>query len=51
MSWWFSLSYFLSRFKRKIRLRAIVKINKLGGIVIILIGVLLLLSVFTRFKL
>ena len=51
MSWWFSLSYFLSRFKRKIRLRAIVKINKLGGIVIILIGILLLLSVFTRFKL
>jgi threonine/homoserine/homoserine lactone efflux protein len=51
MSWWFSLSYFLSRFKRKIRLRAIVKINKLGGIVIIIIGVLLLLSVFTSFKL
>ena len=51
MSWWFSLSYFLSRFKRKIRLRAIVKINKLGGIVIILIGILLLSSVFTRFKL
>jgi threonine/homoserine/homoserine lactone efflux protein len=51
MSWWFSLSYFLSRFKKKIRLRAIVKINKLGGIVIIIIGILLLLSVFTGFKL
>jgi threonine/homoserine/homoserine lactone efflux protein len=51
MAWWFSLSYFLSRFKKKIRLRAIVRINRLGGIVIILIGILLLLSVFTSFKL
>jgi hypothetical protein len=51
MSWWFSLSYFLSRFKKKIRLRAIVRINNLGGIVIILIGILLLLTVFTSFKL
>ena len=51
MTWWFSLSYFLSRFKKNIRLRAIVRINKLGGIVIILIGTLLILSVFTSFKL
>jgi threonine/homoserine/homoserine lactone efflux protein len=51
MAWWFSLSYFLSRFKKKIRLRAIVRINRLGGVVIILIGILLLLSVFTRVKL
>jgi len=51
MIWWFSLSYFLSRFKKKIRLRAIVRINKLGGIVIILIGTILLFSVFTHFKL
>ncbi|MBK8880989.1 MAG: LysE family transporter [Bacteroidales bacterium] len=50
MSWWFSLSYFLSRFKKKIRLRAIVRINRVGGIVIILIGILLLLSVFTSFR-
>jgi threonine/homoserine/homoserine lactone efflux protein len=51
MAWWFSLTYFLSRFKKKIRLRAIVRINKLGGIVIIAIGILLLLSVFTHIKL
>jgi threonine/homoserine/homoserine lactone efflux protein len=51
MTWWFSLSYFLSRFKKKIRLRAIVRINKLGGIVIILIGIFLLFSVFTSFRL
>jgi threonine/homoserine/homoserine lactone efflux protein len=51
MTWWFSLSYFLSRFKKKIRLRAIVRINKLGGVVIILIGIFLLFSVFTSFRL
>jgi threonine/homoserine/homoserine lactone efflux protein len=51
MTWWFSLSYFLSRFKKRIRLRAIVRINKLGGIVIILIGIFLLFSVFTKIRL
>lgn len=51
MTWWFSLSYFLSRFKKNIRLRAIVRINKLGGIVILLIGTLLLFSVFTKIRL
>lgn len=51
MLWWFSVSYFLSRFNKKIRLRAIVRINRLGGIVIIIIGILLLISVFTSFKL
>lgn len=51
MTWWFCLTYVLSRFKKNIRLRAIVRINKLGGLVIILIGILLLLSVFTNIKL
>jgi threonine/homoserine/homoserine lactone efflux protein len=51
MLWWLSVSYFLSRFNKKIRLRAIVRINSLGGIVIIIIGILLLISVFTSFKL
>jgi len=51
MSWWFSLSYVLSRFKKKIRLRAIVRIDKLGGGVIIIIGIFLLLSLFTSFSL
>ncbi len=50
MTWWLSLSYFLSRFKKKIRLRAIVRINKLGGVVIILIGFFLMLSVFTSLR-
>jgi threonine/homoserine/homoserine lactone efflux protein len=51
IAWWLFLSYFLSRLKKKIRLRTIVRINKTGGIVIIVIGVLLLLSVFTNIRL
>jgi threonine/homoserine/homoserine lactone efflux protein len=51
IAWWFFLSYFVSRFKEKIRLRMIVRINKVAGIVIILIGIIVLLSVFTPVKL
>jgi threonine/homoserine/homoserine lactone efflux protein len=51
ISWWFFLSYFVSRFKKNIRLRVIVRVNKVAGIVVIVIGVLVLLSVFTPLKL
>ena len=51
ITWWFFLSYFVSRFKGKIRLRVIVRINEVAGIVIIVIGVIVLLSVFTTLKL
>jgi threonine/homoserine/homoserine lactone efflux protein len=51
ISWWFILSYFFSRFKKNFRLRVIVRINKVAGIVIIFIGVIVLLSVFTPLKL
>jgi threonine/homoserine/homoserine lactone efflux protein len=51
ISWWFFLSYFVSRFKKKIRLRMIVRVNKVAGIVIIGIGLIVVLSVFTPLKL
>lgn len=51
ISWWFFLSYFVSRFKKKIRLRFIVRANKVAGIVVMVIGVIVLLSVFTPIKL
>ncbi len=47
VAWWFMLSYFVSRFKKKIRLRSIVKVNKVAGITIIVIGIIVLLSVLT----
>jgi len=51
IAWWFFLSYFVSRFKKNIRLRVIVRINKIAGIVIIFIGIIVLLSEFTPLKL
>lgn len=51
MIWWLSVSYVLSRFTKTIRLRAIVRINKAGGIVIIVIGILLLISLVTNLRL
>ncbi len=51
IAWWFFLSYFVSRFKKNIRLRVIVRANKIAGILIIVIGVIVMLSVFTTLKL
>jgi len=51
ITWWFFLSYFVSRFKKKIRLRVIVRVNKVAGIVIIVLGIIVLLSLFTPLKL
>jgi threonine/homoserine/homoserine lactone efflux protein len=51
IGWWFFLSYFVSRFKKKIRLRVIVRINKVAGIAIIFIGAIVILSVFTSIRL
>jgi threonine/homoserine/homoserine lactone efflux protein len=51
ITWWFFLSYFVSRFKKNIRLRVIVRVNKVAGIVVIVIGIIVLLTVFTPLKL
>jgi threonine/homoserine/homoserine lactone efflux protein len=51
ITWWFFLSYFVSRFKKNIRLRVIVRVNKVAGIVVIVIGIIVFLSVFTPLKL
>ena len=51
IGWWFFLSYFVSRFKKKIRLRLIVRLTKIAGIIILIIGIIVLLSVFTPLKL
>ena len=47
ISWWFLLSFCVSRFKRNIRLRSIVRVNQFAGIAIIVTGVAVLVGVFT----
>jgi hypothetical protein len=51
IAWWLFLSYFVSRFKKKIMLRGIVRVNMFSGIAVIVIGVIVLLRVFTTIKL
>jgi threonine/homoserine/homoserine lactone efflux protein len=47
MSWWVFLSWFVNRFKRKIKLRGIVRVNQIAGIIIMALGVVLLITMFT----
>ena len=42
--WWFTLTYAVSKLRRKFRLRHLWWINKITGVVIILFGILLVLS-------
>ena len=51
LGWWIFLSWFVNRFKRKIRLRGIVRVNQIAGILIMVMGVVLLISLFTSSKL
>ena len=44
MAWWISLSYLVSRVKSKLRLRNIVLINKISGLIITAIGIVILIS-------
>ena len=46
LSWWFGLSFLVSRFKKNIRLRSIVKVNQVAGIAIMFIGIVVLIGVF-----
>lgn len=47
LSWWICLSYFVNRFKKKIKLRSIVRVNQVAGIAIMMIGAVVLIGVFT----
>lgn len=47
LSWWFCLSWFVSRFKKNIRLRSIVRVNQFAGLAIIIVGIVVLIGLFT----
>lgn len=44
--WWYTLSTLVNLFRKKFRLRVLIRINRVSGIVITLIGVLVILSAF-----
>ncbi len=45
-TWWFSISLTVNHFKKKIKLRNIARINKVTGVMIILLGVIFILGPF-----
>lgn len=47
LSWWFCLSYFVSRFKKSIKLRGIIRVNQIAGLIITIIGAIVLIATFT----
>lgn len=47
ISWWIGLTFFVSRFKKNIRLRSIVRVNQIAGVAIVVIGIVMLIGSFT----
>ena len=45
-SWWFGISSTINVFKKKITLRKIVMINRVAGVIIVILGIILLISIF-----
>lgn len=48
--WWYTLSTLVNLFRRKFRLRVLVTINRVSGIVITILGVLVVLAAFEPFR-
>lgn len=46
MAWWTTVSWVISRFKERVRLRTIFMINRIAGILIACIGVIVIFSLF-----
>jgi len=44
--WWFTLSGIIYRFRNKIRLRTLLRINRIAGVVILVFGLALILDLF-----
>lgn len=48
--WWYTLSTLVNIFRRKFRLRVLITINRVSGVIITVLGVLLILVAFEPFK-
>ena len=49
-AWWYTLSTVVNVFRRKFKLRVLISINRISGIVITLLGCLVILSAFEPFR-
>lgn len=48
--WWYTLTSLINIFRKRFRLRLIVRINKIAGIIIAILGLLLIIALFEPFK-
>ena len=48
--WWYTLSTLVNIFRKKFRLRVLITINRVSGLVITIFGVLVILAAFAPFK-
>ena len=48
--WWYTLSALVNIFRKKFRLRVLVTINRVSGLIIAVLGALVILSAFSPFK-
>jgi len=48
--WWYTLSMLVNIFRKKFRLRVLVTINRISGLIIAILGALVILSAFQPFK-
>jgi threonine/homoserine/homoserine lactone efflux protein len=46
ITWWTFITAFISMFRKKIRLRMLLWINKITGIIVLILGLLMILSIF-----
>lgn len=48
--WWYTLSTLVNIFRKKFRLRVLVTINRVSGLIIAILGALVILAAFQPFK-
>lgn len=48
--WWYTLSLLVNLFRKKFRLRVLIRINRISGFIISLLGILVILVAFEPFK-
>ena len=48
--WWYTLSALVNIFRRKFRLRVLITINRVSGVIITILGGLVILAVFEPFR-
>lgn len=48
--WWYTLSTLVNLFRKRFRLRVLIRINRISGFVITLLGILVILAAFEPFK-